>query len=115
MMAESLESDFGVSPRWIEKKSRSTAENAEYSAAILHDAGVKKAHLVTQAWHLPRAMREFKRHGIEIVPAPTGYAMTSDTLSITRLIPSATALLGSRYAIHEYIGYLWYTLTIGSD
>ncbi|HOU89736.1 MAG TPA: YdcF family protein [Polyangiaceae bacterium] len=55
---------------WIECCSLSTAENARCSARILAEQHVRRVGLVTCDWHLPRALRAFRRAGLEAVPVP---------------------------------------------
>lgn len=111
VMSKSLSGDFGIAPRWLESKSTTTAENAEFSAEILRTEGIRNVFVVTHAWHLPRARREFERHGIGVVPTPVGYELPDGRLLFYRLLPSASALARSRYAVHEYIGWVWYTIS----
>ena len=40
LMTDALEKEFGVAVRWSEGQSRTTHENARYSAAMLQAAGV---------------------------------------------------------------------------
>jgi uncharacterized SAM-binding protein YcdF (DUF218 family) len=54
----------------LECRSLTTAENARFSAEILAARGVHRIGLVTCDWHLPRAMREFGRAGLVVVPLP---------------------------------------------
>ncbi|MEY2632860.1 MAG: hypothetical protein RIR00_1514, partial [Pseudomonadota bacterium] len=62
-MARTLERDFQVPVRWREGQSEDTEQNARYSAEILQAAGIRRVLLVSQAWHLPRAMRLFAQAG----------------------------------------------------
>lgn len=110
VMAQSLRDDFGVAPAWLETRSSTTAENAIHSAAILRRAGIGRVYLVTQAWHLPRASQAFRRQGIGVVPAAAAYNFPAGPFGLSRLVPSASGLLRSRYALHEYIGRVWLAL-----
>ena len=51
-------------PVVVEDRSRSTAENARFTAAILSARGVREAWLVTHAFHARRARYLFEREGI---------------------------------------------------
>ena len=55
LMADSLQQDFGLTARWLENHSRTTWENAQYSAKILQAEGIQRVVLVTNAWHMPRS------------------------------------------------------------
>ena len=109
IMAESLTSDFGMPPRWIEDRSEDTWENARFSATILHAAGIDSVYLVTSAWHMRRALLSFQGTGLFVTPAPTPLegAMGPE---LGDLQPHVTAWLSSYYALHEWIGYVWYEL-----
>jgi uncharacterized SAM-binding protein YcdF (DUF218 family) len=109
MMARVLREDFKTPVAWVEDQSEDTAENAVNSARILKAAGVHRVLLVTQAMHMPRAQAEFARNGIEVVAAPTLF-YSRVTWSPYMLVPSASGLYRSFYAIHEWMGLLWYRL-----
>lgn len=108
-----LEKEFRVSVKWTEGASRNTRENAYKSFAILNGDGIKRIALVTHAWHMPRAAREFEQAGFEIVPAATAYTTRYKT-DIFAFIPTAAALQKSSLFFHEVIGIAWYRLTSAS-
>ena len=108
MMKASLRDDFGVRTRWTEDESADTWENAAYSARILRQAGIGKVYLVTHAWHMPRALKAFRKAGIDAVPVPVhpviyGFAWTD-------LIPTAHSWYRSYLAIHEITGLTYYRM-----
>ncbi|PWG74936.1 hypothetical protein DF186_15320, partial [Enterococcus hirae] len=71
--AEVLQRDFGVATRWLEERSRTTWENALFSAEMLRAAGVERVVLVTSAAHMPRSRWCFEQNGIEVIAAPVGF------------------------------------------
>jgi uncharacterized SAM-binding protein YcdF (DUF218 family) len=107
-----LETEFGVSPRWIEASSRNTYENAANAYAILAPLGIERVLVVTHAAHMPRALWSFRQVGFEPVAAPTGFAARGRRHAdpLLRLLPSAHALARSRFAAHEWLGLAWYRL-----
>jgi len=105
-MAETLQRDFHAKDIWVEDQSKDTAENAAYSAAILKDHGVQRIALISQAWHLPRAIALFERQGLTVYPAPTGYT-NEDNEPIIRWLPKASALDKSSIALKEYLGQIF--------
>jgi uncharacterized SAM-binding protein YcdF (DUF218 family) len=110
VMQETLVNEFTAPARWVEDRSRNTAENAQFTAAILEREGIKRIILVTQAWHLKRAMLSFEQQGLHVLAAPTVFEGTADGRDIGDYLPSATALLESYYALHEFIGIGWYKI-----
>lgn len=104
LMRDALEQDFGVKVRWIEAAARDTAENASLSAPLLKAAGVTRIALVSNAWHLPRAMPLFQEQGLEVTPAPMAFSTDSPSLA-GALIPGGLGM--SREALHEYLGQLY--------
>ena len=106
LMVRSLENDFGLGARFVESRSRTTAENAAHSAGLLAEAGITRIVLVTHGTHMSRAVDAFERQGIEVVPAPVvGLPLR---LGVTSFLPRANALATSASALHEYVGRLWY-------
>ena len=105
-MAETLQRDFHAKDIWIEDQSKDTAENATYSATILKERGIQRIALISQAWHLPRAIKLFEQEGLTVSPAPTGYTH-EDNEPIIRWLPKASALDKSSIALKEYLGRLF--------
>lgn len=114
VMARSLHDDFGVATRWLEQASDTTADNARLSVPILRNAGVQHVLLVTDAMHMPRAVRSFRAQGIEVIPAPTVF-FSGERFTFNDLLPGGDGLRRSNYALHEWIGLLWYALRPAVD
>ena len=106
-MAAALREDFGVPVKWLEGRSRDTAENAAFSAAILRADGVHRILLVTDAMHMPRARAVFERAGLDVVGAPTMF-FGRQPLPVQAWIPSAEGMRRSWYATYELVGLAWY-------
>jgi uncharacterized SAM-binding protein YcdF (DUF218 family) len=60
--------------------SLTTHENAIFSAATLRRLGGSRAAVVTCPWHLPRAIADFRRAGVDAIPLP---ALPSESSRIT--------------------------------
>ena len=109
-MAESLWFDFGIKPLWLEGGSLDTEDNGRNTADLLRDEGVKRIVLVTHAAHMRRSMAEFSAHGIEAIPAPTGFLsqIEGDDPDVKFLdyLPGPTAAYSAWYAMHEWAGLL---------
>ena len=58
---------------WTEDRSRSTYENALYSAEILRKHGISKIALAVEAQSMPRAAACFRKLGFQVVPAPSDF------------------------------------------
>jgi len=108
-MADALENDFSIHPRWLENRSRTTFENATYSAEILRRAGIKRIILITHAAHMRRSVAVFRAAGLAVVPAPTAFTPPPPDFPYN-VIPGWRALRAATYASHEVIGCLWYRL-----
>jgi uncharacterized SAM-binding protein YcdF (DUF218 family) len=106
MMATAAEREFLVPVRWREQRSSNTRENALFSAAILRDAGVGRVLLVSSAFHLPRASACFERAGLEVVPAPTGFAAARGD-EFVHWLPQWRGLRDCSLALHEWLGRAW--------
>lgn len=109
VMARSLRDDFQVPVRWIEDTSENTAQNAAHAAMQLREAGIHRVLLVTDAIHMPRALQIFSKTGLAVISAPTDFRSRAP-MSFGAFIPSAAPLQSSHYALHEWIGMLWYQL-----
>lgn len=108
-MARSMKEDFGVSARWVEDASDNTFQNARKTADTLHIVGIRRILLVTDAMHMPRAMKAFAAVGFDVVPAATNFRARRP-LDASGFIPSAGELESSSYAMHEWIGLVWYQI-----
>ena len=113
-MRRVLIDEFDVPVRWIESASLNTQQHAENCAPILHKQDIRSVLLVTHAAHMPRARAAFERAGLAVIPAPTVFASTYLPFSARQLLPRSQALLKSWYALHEFIGGIWYQFSYGS-
>jgi uncharacterized SAM-binding protein YcdF (DUF218 family) len=114
LMQRTLQQEFKVPVRWVEARALDTAQNAQFSAALLKTAGVRKVLVVSHAWHLPRARIAFEHQGLDFIAAPTRFASGRGQRTGAEFfdfVPQARALLKSHYALHELIGMLWYKLS----
>jgi uncharacterized SAM-binding protein YcdF (DUF218 family) len=109
MMTEALATDFHIPARWREDRSRTTYENALYSSEILRRAGVRSALVVTNSWHMARALWSFYAVGYPVTAAPL-HDSPALHLSVGSFFPQVPALMSSYLALHELIGLAWYQL-----
>lgn len=109
IMQQMLQHDYGITPLWVEDASLTTWDNARFSAALLREDGARRIALITHAWHLRRAVPQFEAQGLEVVPAGTQFAGTAID-DVFDLIPTPNGLRDSTFALHEWLGILWYKL-----
>ncbi|SEC16856.1 YdcF family protein [Bradyrhizobium erythrophlei] len=96
----------------IERRSRNTVENAEFSKALVDPKPGERWLLVTSAYHMPRSVGLFRKAGFNVEAYPVdwrvGYAMSFATLAIDGL---SRTDLGTR----EWIGLVAYHLAGKTD
>jgi uncharacterized SAM-binding protein YcdF (DUF218 family) len=109
LMTQSLQQDFAITPKWAEPRANDTWQNASYSAAILHAAGINSVYLVTHAWHERRALIAFRAAGLQATAAPVPLD-APPRLFLHNLMPHVSGWQESYFALHEWLGILWYSL-----
>lgn len=102
LMQQLLQQEFGIAPRWVETASRTTAENARFSADLLRAAGITRVLLVTHGFHIPRAAARFEHAGLQVIAAPTGFQGLR-RFDWLHLVPTADALRLSHVALREWL------------
>ena len=106
-----LNREFGVRTTGVGQQSQNTWDNAFMTGKMLDELGIHRVFLVTHAWHMPRALEVFERAGVAAIPAPTAFVHKGKTeTKPSDWYPSAGALLNSYFALHEYLGRVWYRL-----
>src|SRR4029077_6505213 len=108
-MESVLEGDFGVPVSWVEDRSRTTYENALFTAQLLSARNIRTVVVVNQARDLPRAIWSFERVGLHALPWPVPRT-TARIDKIEDLLPNATALQETYFALHELVGGIYYWL-----
>jgi uncharacterized SAM-binding protein YcdF (DUF218 family) len=93
---------------WLEERSRSTHENAQFGAAILRRNGIRRIVLVVDAQSMRRASACFRKEGIEVTPAPTDLRTFGPWQQ--ELIPNWRAIRRNEITLHELLGLAWYRL-----
>ena len=109
MMAE-LALAFGVPKERIriESKSKTTWENAREVDKIFIRKDLSVG-LVTSAFHMKRAEREFQKYCSDVSPLPTDFRYTSPgKYAAVRYLPQTESLYRTSIAFREITGYLWY-------
>jgi uncharacterized SAM-binding protein YcdF (DUF218 family) len=106
-----LNNEFQVQARWIEKQSRTTEENAAFSAKILKQEGITHIYLVTHFWHMPRAQAVFEKHDLKVTPAPMGFYQ-KDQFHPLDFYPSTAGIERVRFIWSEALGLIWYRIKL---
>jgi uncharacterized SAM-binding protein YcdF (DUF218 family) len=87
---------------------RRTWDTADEARLIKERLGTAPFILVTSASHLPRAVRLFRKQGLDPIPSPSDFgALDTPGLSGLSLIPAAGPLSKIERATHEYLGILF--------
>lgn len=114
LMRIEMENYFKTPVAWKENKSRNTKDEGNYILPILEKHNIKMIYLVTNAWHMPRAMYtfnySFKHTDIKIIAAPMGYSLLQTENGVLNYLPSLKGLNISVIALHEYLGMVAYHL-----
>ena len=113
LMSKDLHDNFGINTAWQENQSTNTAENAKFSYEILSKEKIQHIFLVSDAWHMSRAVSIFEKQGFVVTPAPTRFRGLNDgrfDLELAGILPSANALILSYFALHEFVGTVWYKI-----
>jgi uncharacterized SAM-binding protein YcdF (DUF218 family) len=96
----------------VENTSLNTTQNAMNSAALVKQYGFKQPILVTSAFHMQRAVLQFEKAGLKVMPFPTDYLTNAATkFHATDLLPSAWATCELALGAKEYLGIAaakWY-------
>jgi uncharacterized SAM-binding protein YcdF (DUF218 family) len=87
----------------LEERSRTTLQNAEFTAALLRERGLRTVLLVTSAFHMRRAMGAFEAEGLRVVPAASDHMVAP--AGAGAWIPNAGALKAAAFVLKEWVGY----------
>jgi uncharacterized SAM-binding protein YcdF (DUF218 family) len=94
----------------LERRSRTTWENALYTKELLSPGPDQSWILVTSAFHMPRAIAAFDALDWQVVPWPVDY-QTSRKISVANWPVVSQNLSYLDLAVHEWIGLLYYRLS----
>ena len=109
--------DLGVDPGRINTvpQSRTTSEDAYYSAALLKPKPSEKWLLITAAMHMPRAVGCFRAVGFRVQPYPVEFMSRGRTGPFALFSTGSSALIQFDRAAKEWIGLVAYRLTGKTD
>lgn len=107
---------FGLSLRWLERNSADTRQNAALTVAMLSEERVPEVVLVTHAFHMPRAQKDFEEAAlrikrlhpdwgeVKVTPAPIDFWHMGETGQ--SWIPSIAGMMNVRLALKECLAKL---------
>ena len=97
----------------LEEKSRTTSENMSLSAKIIRQQGLNHVIIVTNAFHIPRAIRlaEKQMPYIQRYPCPRGRLTDPVIRGLSSFLPNSGDLNAACLGIREWIGIMAYKIT----
>ncbi len=93
----------------LERRSHDTLQNAREVARMLRGTPPHPLYLVTSAYHMPRAWMSFRYSGLQVCALPVDFE-SIPKVSPEDLVPDAAGLRMMSYALHEYLGIVYYRL-----
>ncbi|MCD0415914.1 YdcF family protein [Rubrivivax sp. JA1024] len=94
----------------LEDKSRTTAENAVYTRALVSPKPGELWLLVTSSFHMPRSMIAFRDAGFDVVAYPVDWRTRGPEDMALPFSTLASGLARTDVAVHEWAGLLAYRL-----
>ena len=95
----------------MERRSRNTQENAEFSKAIAAPKSGERWLLVTSAYHMPRSVGLFRKAGFAVEPYPVDWRVGGRADILTFSILSLEGLDRVDTGIREWIGLAAYWIS----
>jgi uncharacterized SAM-binding protein YcdF (DUF218 family) len=95
----------------MERRSRNTEENAEFTKAIAAPKNGERWLLVTSAYHMPRSVGLFRNAGFAVEPYPVDWWVGNRADLLRFSVFAVEGLQRTDLAAHEWIGLLAYRLT----
>ena len=104
---EGLAVRFGI-PKEAMILETSAMDTASEAHSISKLVSKEPFALVTSAFHMPRALQQFRAAGTNPIPCPCDYRTTREWPMYQFLVPSGAGLYYSEVALKEYYGRLFY-------
>ena len=93
----------------IERKSRNTSENAQFTRDLVEPEPGQRWVLVTSAFHMPRAVASFQNAGFQVTPYPVAYFTFGDASDYwAYMFSPLSALSLINVAVKEWVGLAVY-------
>jgi uncharacterized SAM-binding protein YcdF (DUF218 family) len=95
----------------MERRSRNTQENAEFSKALASPKRGERWLLVTSAFHMPRSIGVFRRAGFNVEPYPVDWRVGEGADLLTFSTVALEGLGRTDIGIREWMGLLAYRIS----
>jgi uncharacterized SAM-binding protein YcdF (DUF218 family) len=95
----------------IERHSRNTVENAEFSKAIAAPKNGERWLLVTSAYHMPRSVGVFRKAGFAVEPYPVDWRLGGREDLSTAHILATDGLTTIDVGVREWMGLVAYWIS----
>jgi uncharacterized SAM-binding protein YcdF (DUF218 family) len=95
----------------MERRSRNTKENAEFSKAMVGPKDGERWLLVTSGYHMPRSVGLFRKAGFAVEPYPVDWRTGGGTDLLTFSTLAVNGLERTDAAMREWIGLAAYRAT----
>ncbi|MFC0308526.1 YdcF family protein [Gallibacterium trehalosifermentans] len=109
VMGSELQRFFQIEAAWLDNKSNTTEQNAIYLRKLFDQTAAGKAIqrviLVTNEWHMRRAVAAFQRQGFDVLPAPT-LSQRASSSGLLNFIPQPVSFYQSGLVLREWLGLL---------
>lgn len=92
----------------LERRSTSTLQNAIYTAELLRRHGIRKVALVTDGYHMRRALACLRKQKIQAEPAACSLNSRRPFTHWRQLLPSGDAIADNEAVLHEWIALAWH-------
>lgn len=95
----------------LERESRNTFENAEFSKRVAMPKSGERWLLVTSAFHMPRSIGVFRKAGFAVEAYPVDWRLAGRDDLARFSASSVEGLRRTEIALHEWTGLFAYSLT----
>jgi uncharacterized SAM-binding protein YcdF (DUF218 family) len=99
----------------LERQSRNTQENAEFSKVLAAPKKGERWLLVTSAFHMPRSVGIFRKAGFLVEPCPVDWRLGGASDLTRSTVIAVDGLARTDLATREWIGLVAYRLTGKTD
>jgi uncharacterized SAM-binding protein YcdF (DUF218 family) len=99
----------------MERRSRNTLENAEFSKAMAAPKSGERWLLVTSAYHMPRSIGIFRKVGFAVEPVPVDWLTGSRSDLLTFSVVANEGLIRVETAMREWMGLTAYWISGRTD